>query len=60
VDADEVERLIELYDACQRVMGYVSQREDVLASALRATCSDIERTLEASGLSVDDPDSESA
>jgi hypothetical protein len=58
VETCEVERLIELYDACQRVTCYLSQNDAVLARAVQATCSDIERTLEASGLRIDDPDSE--
>jgi hypothetical protein len=55
VETDEVERLIELYDACQRVMAHLSDQDEVLARVIRETCGDVDRRLTELGVQVDEP-----
>ena len=55
VDADEIERLVALYDACERVTALARRNEDALVRAIRETCEDVEQRLTALGLRIDDP-----
>jgi len=42
---DKAHRLIQLLDACHRVLPHLGDREDDLAQAIRKTCNDVQARL---------------
>jgi hypothetical protein len=42
---DEAHRLVQLLDACHRVLAHISDRDDWLAIAIRDTCEEAEKRL---------------